>query len=86
MYTVGMAASDAYQPFHVIRGGVIYELQLDPSGPYTISIPALPGCVSQGETFEEAFAMITEAMELWIDVAREKGLVIPSPFELDRAS
>ena len=41
--------------------------------------PELPGCLSHGDTREEALASITEAMDLWIDTARELGRPIPTP-------
>jgi predicted RNase H-like HicB family nuclease len=36
-------------------------------GGYSVSVPALPGCHSQGETLEEALASIREAAELWLE-------------------
>ncbi len=39
----------------------------------TASCPALPGALSEGGTREEALANIREAMELWLDVAAERG-------------
>jgi antitoxin HicB len=36
-------------------------------GGYTIIIPDLPGCMSQGETLEEAVNNINEARELWLE-------------------
>ena len=42
-------------------------------------MPELPGCLSQGETVEEALAMIREAQRLWIEVALEDGIPIPQP-------
>ena len=72
--------------FHVIKDGVLYELREEPEGGFTINVPALPGCISFGDTFEEAMTMIAEAMELWLDVAREEGFVIPAQFELQEAS
>ena len=41
-------------------------------GGYTVTIPALPGCISEGDTFEEALANIQEAAELYIEVVRER--------------
>ena len=35
--------------------------------------PALPGCVSQGDGLNDALANVREAMELWLEVAREDG-------------
>ncbi len=40
-------------------------------GGYSVSVPALPGCFSQGETRDEALANIREAAELWLEVAAE---------------
>lgn len=72
--------------FHVIKDGVVYELREEPEGGFTISVPALPGCLSFGDTFEEAMTMIAEAKALWLDVAREEGFPIPAQFELQQAS
>ncbi len=52
---------------------VILEKQED--GGYTIYIPSLPGCVSQGETQEEALKNIKEAAELYLE-ADENELII----------
>jgi len=41
-------------------------------GGYSVSIPALPGCFSQGETRADAIANIREAAELWLEVASLK--------------
>lgn len=41
-------------------------------GGYSVSVPALPGCHSQGETFEEAQKNITEAIELYLEDADEE--------------
>ena len=42
---------------------------LEPSedGGYTVYVPALPGCISEGDTDEEALANIREAIELYLD-------------------
>ena len=67
--------------FQVIRGGIVFELQSEPEGGYTITVPSLPGCISYGETFEKAIEMIKDAMEGWLAVAREEGVPIPDQFE-----
>jgi predicted RNase H-like HicB family nuclease len=41
------------------------------AGGYSASIPALPGCHTQGETFEEVRANLREAAEGWLAVAHE---------------
>jgi len=67
--------------FQVIRSGIVFELQPEPEGGYTITVPSLPGCISYGETFEKAMEMIKDAMEGWLAVAREEGIPIPDQFE-----
>jgi predicted RNase H-like HicB family nuclease len=39
--------------------------------------PSLPGCISQGETKEEAIANIKEAIEVYIAALEEEGLPVP---------
>lgn len=46
-------------------------------GGFVAEVPSLPGCVSQGETREEALASAREAVELWIESA--SGLNLPIP-------
>ena len=67
--------------FHVIRDGIILELQPEPEGGYTVTVPALPGCVTYGETFEEAITMVADAISGWVSVAKEEGFPIPEQFE-----
>lgn len=43
-------------------------------GGYSVSVPALPGCHSQGETMEDALANIREAAELWLEVTAETAV------------
>lgn len=57
-----------------------YHIELIPAGgEWFVHIPDLPGCMSQGETVEEAVAAIREAQRLWIEVALEDGIPIPEP-------
>ena len=39
--------------------------------------PSLPGCISQGDTREQALLNIREAIDLYIETLREDGLVVP---------
>ena len=43
-------------------------------GGYSVSVPALPGCHSQGDTMSEALTNIREAAELWLEVTEEATL------------
>ncbi|HJX70030.1 MAG TPA: type II toxin-antitoxin system HicB family antitoxin [Dehalococcoidia bacterium] len=67
--------------FQVIRSGIVFELQPEPEGGYTITVSSLPGCISYGETFEKAMEMIKDAMEGWLAVAGEEGVPIPDQFK-----
>ena len=46
-------------------------------GFWVVECPSLPGCVSQGETRQEAIANIKEAIQLCIEVRQERGLPVP---------
>jgi antitoxin HicB len=46
-------------------------------GGYVVTVPALPGCATQGETFEEAVFMIKDALEGYLAVLKEEGQEIP---------
>ncbi|MBI4319531.1 MAG: type II toxin-antitoxin system HicB family antitoxin [Chloroflexi bacterium] len=46
-------------------------------GGYSVIVPTLPGCVTQGETVEEAIAMAQDAIAGWIAVAEELGEPVP---------
>jgi predicted RNase H-like HicB family nuclease len=42
-------------------------------------VPELPGCAAHGSTQEEALAHAQEAMNLWIEAAKEFGDPVPEP-------
>lgn len=44
-------------------------LEPDEEGGYTIYVPSLPGCISEGDTIEDALANIKEAIELYLEPA-----------------
>jgi len=46
----------------------------------------LPGCITQGDTFEELGEMIEDAMRGWIEVALEDGIPIPEPRPVEEYS
>ena len=55
------------------------ELQQDPEEGWFIRVKELRGCMSQGDTPEEAFEMIRDAMQGWLEIALENGIIIPEP-------
>jgi predicted RNase H-like HicB family nuclease len=52
---------------------VVYTVQLieEETGGFSVLVPGLPGCVSQGETRDEALDNIKEAIQLYLEVAHE---------------
>lgn len=57
-----------------------YSVVLTPDpekGGYTVRVPALPGCNTQGETLAEALQNAQEAIELYLETLRERGEPIP---------
>ena len=57
-----------------MRQAVIYPGE---DGFWVVECPSLPGCVSQGETREQAIANIREAIEGYILALKEDGLPVP---------
>jgi antitoxin HicB len=47
----------------------IFEKNED--GGYTVTVPSLPGCISEGDTFDEAFENIKEAITLYLEVMKK---------------
>ena len=50
---------------------------LEPSedGGYTVTVPALPGCISEGDTRDEALANIAEAVQLYLEPVEDDVLL-----------
>ena len=59
-----------------------YEIILywsNTDGAFVAEVPELPGCMAHGDTQEDALTHVNQAMELWIDTAREFGDPVPEP-------
>jgi predicted RNase H-like HicB family nuclease len=59
------------------------QVILEPSdeGGYTVYVPALPGCISEGDNIDEALENITEAIELYLepieeDITNNKDIIV----------
>jgi antitoxin HicB len=52
-------------------------LTKEEEGGYMVTVPALAGCITQGDTIEEALAMGKEAIELYIEELQSRGEPIP---------
>ncbi len=55
------------------------RLEKDEDGWYVATVPALPGCISQGKTEKQAINNIKEAIELHISMLAEDGIPITPP-------
>ncbi len=53
------------------------HLHKETEGGYTVTVPALPGCITYGENVDDAIAMAKEAIELYIEDLQERGEVVP---------
>lgn len=65
-----------------------YTIILHPDvteGGYTVTVPALPGCITEGDTLEEAIAMAKEAIAAWIKDAEHAGEPVPEEPEHPQA-
>ena len=49
-------------------------LEKQEEGGYTVYVPSLPGCISQGETKKEALSNIKEAIELYLEAETDEIL------------
>lgn len=47
-------------------------------GGYTVTVPALPGCITEGDTLDEARKMAKEAIELCLECLIQDGEAAPS--------
>src|SRR5687768_6860827 len=71
-----MMTQDLEYPFE------IRPLAQDEGEGWLITFPDLPGCMSDGETPEEAVANGKDAVAVWLKAARESGREVPRPDEL----
>lgn len=53
-------------------------LREEPEGGFTVTVPALPGCITFGETTAEAIAMAREAIELYVESLTAHGEEVPT--------
>ena len=58
---------------------LIVPLETEEGGGFVATVPDLPGCMSDGETPEEAMHNVMDAIEEWIDASRRLGRDVPQP-------
>lgn len=59
----------------ILKYDVVFEEQSDKG--YTAIVPSLPGCISEGDTFEQTKANIEDAIKLYLEDLAEDGEEIP---------
>ena len=65
-----------------------YEVVLtqEESGGFSVTVPGLPGCASQGDTREQALEMVREAIEAYLESLEAHGDPVPGPIEIERVT
>ena len=63
----------------ILKYKVIFGLEED--GGYVVSVPSLPGCVTQGDNFEEAVEMVKDLIPTYLSVLQENGEEVPEEKE-----
>lgn len=56
---------------------IIYWSDEDQS--FVVEVPELPGCMADGETYEQAVEHAQRIIEEWVETARELGRPVPEP-------
>jgi len=71
---IGADAGDPLESQISQEKTVRLKVVLEPSdeGGYTVYVPSLPGCISEGETVEEALENIQEAIELYLEPVEDE--------------
>ena len=62
---------------------VILERNDDKEGYYTATVPALPGCVTQGRTKEQTLERVKEAIQGYLESLQKDGVPAPRDVELE---
>ena len=69
-------------PYHII----IRHINDESGSYYFATVKEFDGCMSDGDTYAEAFENIQEAMEGWIETKLESGFPVPLPVEENQYS
>ena len=60
-----------------------YSIVVDPDdkGGFTVTVPSLPGCITQGDTVEQCLEHAEEAITLYLEELKAAGLAVPDETE-----
>lgn len=62
----------------VLSYRILLKREPEPDSGYTVTVPSLPGCITYGDTIDEAVAMAKEAIELYIESLMAHNEPIPN--------
>ena len=62
------------------------KIKPEEGGGFFVSVPLLPGCMSDGDTLEEAYSNIVETKKEWFSSMIERKMEIPEPVEKEEYS
>jgi predicted RNase H-like HicB family nuclease len=64
--------------FYTLEDEMRFQVVLEPSdeGGFTVYVPALPGCISEGDTEKEALDNIQEAIEVYLEPVEEFSIPV----------
>lgn len=60
-------------------GSIVESLAAEDGGGFVAIVPDLPGCMSDGESPQEAVANVQDAIRTWIEAAKDLGHTVPKP-------
>ena len=62
-----------------MKNNYTYTIKIDPveDGGYVVTVPALPGCITQGESYEEALANAKECVQGFLEALVKAGQPLP---------
>jgi antitoxin HicB len=58
---------------------IVEPLSTEDGGGFVATVPDLPGCMSDGDTPQEALANVYDAIRAWIEAAHDLGRKVPEP-------
>ena len=79
----GYAASGSPSP-SPLMDGIQTQHITDEDGGFVVECPVIPGCISQGDTRDEALANIREAIELCLENQAAEGWQLPEHVEVTK--
>jgi antitoxin HicB len=84
--SLAVAAGTAHNERVLTQREYRVVLQPEAEGGFSVSVPDLPGCHTQGETLEESLAMARDAIEGYLEVLRDEGRPLPQPARIEHVT